>query len=1053
MTYSTYEFTAFAEADIASDGNLSCGDKFTMPANATICFEVKDNDAFLSGDRRDNSTDKSYQTAEITDFASGEELGNGGQIYAESYFWVKDVNTGEWHVLIEIEQEGTGEDYFTFYTGHGYSAPDAGAELKVIDKCNVKGSWVDFKCLDAGVKFEPDPDGKIVIEAEDLELCGYQVEHQDAASGDELIKLKCGVGYAKLPDFQGESGCYDIEITVIDENDGKGFLDVFVDGEFVGCFRLDQNDNGNGVSNVSFTTLKLSNIEIPEGAEITFKGTGDAHEFIRIDKIAFCPIDKEPEFRVCDDPDAVLIDFEGFAAGTVIDDEYALDGVTITAQRDDNNDAANDAMVFDSSNPTGGDTDLATQNQGNLLIISEDNDSSDPDDAVGGTITFTFDNPSFVYDIKAVDTEEGGTITLTLEDGSTQSFDIPSIPDGAIQQVLLDVDNVVEMEIVLDGSGAVDDLCFVPGEPPLGEIGGRYFCDENRDDVDNSEPGVAGALVELLDAAGNVIDTTFTDSNGDYCFENVAEGTYSVRFQDPDAVAGGNEVGKTFVAPNAGTDDEVDSDVENNGTTAQFTLGAGEIKKNVDAGIEKLPAGLGDFVFNDANRNGVQDAGEVGIDGAEVKLLADLDNDGEIDDVVATTTTGDNPNEAGVQQGYYEFTGLEAGDYKVMFVQPDGFNGVSPVDAGGDDGLDSDGDPLNGLMTGVITLDPGEFDPTVDQGFFVDNAPEPEDDAAELCLGDMKSIDVLANDVNTENDGLTITEVNGVAIAEGGSVVLASGATVTLEGGQLKYDSTTLTDTSLTGLIINETGNDGFSYTVADDGGNTDTADVDVTIKGATDTVEKVAATLPSTINFTLSEPVSTPDFVVDVTLSGSNPTDTRLDGLVTNNVFCVNADIPTVIYDQPIPADVYVAEAGGLPAGLVLFEENLDLVNWILNQDFRSIDNGDGTGDTFTGQEIQEAIWFFTNDKAPEIPGDPDGDGISFFGTTENIQDIIEFALDDANRDGISDGGAEGFVAGEDNVFSENNDVIGLILDPNLTAIDIQPFIVGVELFEECIC
>ena len=85
-----------------------------------------------------------------------------------------------------------------------------------------------------------------------------------------------------------------------------------------------------------------------------------------------------------------------------------LPGVTISAQRDTNNTAENDAMIFDSANPTGGDSDLATASQGNILIISEDNDSSDPDDAVGGEIVFDFDYPSDLYDIKLIDIEETG---------------------------------------------------------------------------------------------------------------------------------------------------------------------------------------------------------------------------------------------------------------------------------------------------------------------------------------------------------------------------------------------------------------------------------------------------------------------------------------------------------------------------------------------------------------------------------------------------------------------------------------------------------------------
>ena len=150
MSYTTYEFTAFTEADLqdagAAGSGVNCGDTFTMPAGATTCFEVSDNDSFLSGDNycNENSNDQYGQTAVITG-ENGEELGNGGQIYAEKYFWVCD-DAGNWYVLINIEQEGSGEDDFTFYTGHGFTVPEEGTELTVYSSCNVKGSWIDFDC-------------------------------------------------------------------------------------------------------------------------------------------------------------------------------------------------------------------------------------------------------------------------------------------------------------------------------------------------------------------------------------------------------------------------------------------------------------------------------------------------------------------------------------------------------------------------------------------------------------------------------------------------------------------------------------------------------------------------------------------------------------------------------------------------------------------------------------------------------------------------------------------------------------------------------------------
>ncbi|MEL6479627.1 MAG: hypothetical protein AAFR17_20050, partial [Pseudomonadota bacterium] len=341
----TYEFTAFTEQNLLDAGsdngsNIGCGDTFTMPGEATVCFEVKDDDAFLSGDNKhnENANDHSHQTADITDAESGEELGNGHQIYAEKVWYLVDEDGTE-YTMVEIEQEGSNDDFFTFYNGGPdfQPTPEPGTVLTIVGSANVKTNYLDFKCFDAGVKFEPDPDGKITIEAEDLELSGYKVEHQDAASGGELIKLKANTGYATLPDFRGESCVYDIEITVIDENDGEGFLDVFVDGEFVGCFRLDENNNGNGVKDVSFSTLKLKGVEIPEGAEITFKGRKDDGEYIRIDKIEFCKV----EFEECDDPNAVKIDFEGFAAGDILGD--LGNGVSIEATG-----GSGDAMVFDS---------------------------------------------------------------------------------------------------------------------------------------------------------------------------------------------------------------------------------------------------------------------------------------------------------------------------------------------------------------------------------------------------------------------------------------------------------------------------------------------------------------------------------------------------------------------------------------------------------------------------------------------------------------------------------------------------------------------------------
>lgn len=77
---------------------------------------------------------------------------------------------------------------------------------------------------------------------------------------------------------------------------------------------------------------------------------------------------------------------------------------------------------------------------------------------------------------------------------------------------------------------------------------------------------------------------------------------------------------------------------------------------------------IGDFVWHDLNGNGLQDAGEPGIDGVTVNLK---NSSGA---VIASTTTAVN----GTQHGYYQFTGLCKGTYYVEVVTPSPFTPTIP---------------------------------------------------------------------------------------------------------------------------------------------------------------------------------------------------------------------------------------------------------------------------------------------------------------------------------------------------------------------------------------
>lgn len=162
------------------------------------------------------------------------------------------------------------------------------------------------------------------------------------------------------------------------------------------------------------------------------------------------------EEEVCQD---ITIGFNDFTAGDSVDQLiYGNLTVTVNAQvaGEGNND--NDAMIFDSANPTGGDPDLATATQGNILIITEDDDSSDPDDAAdGGTIVFNFSSAVDLTSIVVVDTNAGSRIISDQGD----EIIIPDLEDG--QQATIDLsafDDVTTLTIEFTGSGAVDDLAF-----------------------------------------------------------------------------------------------------------------------------------------------------------------------------------------------------------------------------------------------------------------------------------------------------------------------------------------------------------------------------------------------------------------------------------------------------------------------------------------------------------------------------------------------------------------------------------------------------------------
>jgi hypothetical protein len=127
---------------------------------------------------------------------------------------------------------------------------------------------------------------------------------------------------------------------------------------------------------------------------------------------------------------------------------------------------------------------------------------------------------------------------------------------------------------------------------------------------------------------------------------------------------------------------------------------------------------IGDFVWWDINKNGIQDAGEPGIQGVTVNLYNNGTCTGS---PVATTTTNAN--------GGYTFSNLGTGTYCIE-IPASQFTGsgvltnwqISPANVGSDDTIDSDGIQVGSAVQiqnrSIDPVNSPQNDPTNDFGFY-----------------------------------------------------------------------------------------------------------------------------------------------------------------------------------------------------------------------------------------------------------------------------------------------------------------------------------------------
>lgn len=166
-------------------------------------------------------------------------------------------------------------------------------------------------------------------------------------------------------------------------------------------------------------------------------------------------------------------------AGEKIGEQWAARGVHISAvnRQPGHPDLA---ILFDSANPTGGDTDLVTPGygpdnlvpEGMLLIIAEndfdgdgDGRVDDPDDEyAGGVMTFDFDQPVIVCAVKLVDVDNQQLNELRFYDNKRmrQRLPVPAKADNAATRLNMAAMPTRRLEIDLGGSGGLAYLAVFP---------------------------------------------------------------------------------------------------------------------------------------------------------------------------------------------------------------------------------------------------------------------------------------------------------------------------------------------------------------------------------------------------------------------------------------------------------------------------------------------------------------------------------------------------------------------------------------------------------------
>jgi hypothetical protein len=277
---------------------------------------------------------------------------------------------------------------------------------------------------------------------------------------------------------------------------------------------------------------------------------------------------------------------------------------------------------------------------------------------------------------------------------------------------------------------------------------------------DAGEPGMAGITVQLWNSAKtSLIDSAITNASGIYSVIAPLPGNYRVRVLLP------NPSDEFSPKDMAGGDDLKDSDINPSGAdfgfTDSFNLASNVISITTkDAGIKifrtptptrtPTPINVGNFVWDDVDGDGNQDAGEPGMAGITVQLWNSAKND-LIDSAITSVS------------GIYSVTAPLPGDYRIRVILPSPSDQFSPKNMAADDLKDSDINPSGADIgfTDVYTFASNLISiTTIDAGIIRYRTPTPTRTPTPINVGNLVWNDLDGDGVQDGNEpglgGITV---------------------------------------------------------------------------------------------------------------------------------------------------------------------------------------------------------------------------------------------------------------------------------------------------------